>query len=165
LHPIEPRLEINGLVPAFTLPSSQGGEVKLWDYKMRKNLVILFYHGSECSSCRERLKTFAVRYEELVKLETEILAISSEGVETNRRLGTELGLPYPLLSDPEGRAIEEYTYWDGGRRAALPSIFVTDRYGTLHYTCIADEITRIPDPEEVLSWLEFIQSQCPECSI
>ena len=165
LQPIEPRLEINGLVPPFTLPSSQGGEVKLWDYKMRKNLVILFYHGGECSSCRERLKTFAAGYEELVRLETEILAISSEGLETSRKLGIELSLPYPLLSDPEGRVIEAYTYWGVDRRAALPSIFVTDRYGTLHSQCIADEMTRIPDPEEVLSWIEFIQSQCPECSI
>jgi peroxiredoxin len=41
-----------------------------------------------------------------VKLETEILAISSEGIETNRKSSAELGLPYPLLSDPEGRAIE-----------------------------------------------------------
>jgi peroxiredoxin Q/BCP len=137
----------------------------VWDYKMRKNLVILFYHGSVCSSCRERLKTFAARYEELVKLETEILAISSEGAEISRRLSAELGLPYPLLSDPEGRAIEAYTYWGVSRRTALPSIFVTDRYGTLHYQCIADEVTRIPNPEEVLSWIEFIQSQCPECSI
>ena len=100
-----------------------------------------------------------------MKLETEILAISSEGIETNRKSSAELGLPYPLLSDPEGRATEEYTYRDVGTGAALPSVFVTDRYGTFYYQHIADEITRIPDLEEVLSWLEFIQSQCPECSV
>ena len=100
-----------------------------------------------------------------MKLETEILAISSEGTETNRKSSAELGLPYPLLSDPEGRTIAECMYWDVVRGAALPSVFVTDRYGTLHYQHMMDETTEIPDLEVVLRWLEFTQSQCPECSI
>ena len=44
-------------------------------------------------------------------------------------------------------------------------MFVTDRYGTLHYQHMMDEITEIPDLEVVLSLLEFIQSQCRECSV
>lgn len=139
--------------------------MKLWDYKMRKNLVILFYHGDACSRCKEKLKMFAENYEELVKLEAEILAISADGLGGTRALSAELRLPYPLLSDPEGRVIEKYTYRRKAHEAALPSVFVTDRYGTLYHQFIANEITELPDLEEILSWLDFIQSQCPECSI
>jgi peroxiredoxin Q/BCP len=161
----EPRLRIHELVPPFALPSTQGKEVKLWDYKMRKNLVILFYHGEGCSRCKEELKMFAEHYGELVKLEAEMLAISRDGLERSRSLSAELGLPYPLLADPEGRVIEKYTYWRKDTEATLPSVFVTDRYGTLYHQLIADEITGLPDLKEILSWLGFIQSQCPECSI
>lgn len=108
----------------------KGEEVKLGDYSMRNNRVIFYYHGSENSPCREWLKTFAERYEDLVRLETGILAISSEGTETNRKSAAERGFPYPLFSDREGRAIGEYTYWDVGERTALPSAFVADRYGS-----------------------------------
>lgn len=161
----EPRLRIHELVPPFTLPSSRGGEVKLWDCKMRKNLLILFYHGDGCSRCKEILKMFAEHYGELVKVEVEMLAISADDLERSRALSVELRLPYPLLSDPEGRVIEKYTYRREDNEAALPSIFGTDRYGTLYHQFIADEITELPGLEEILSWLNFIQSQCPECSI
>lgn len=165
MQSLKPQLRIHELVPLFMLPSSQGREVKLWDYKMRKNLIILFYHGGECSWCREELKMFAENYGELVELETEILAISSGGLDRSRSLSVELALPYPLLSDPEGRVIEKYTYWRQNKKAAVPSIFVTDRYGALYYQCIVKEITELPERAEILSWLNFIQSQCPECSI
>ncbi len=165
MQSLAPRLGIQELVPLFTLPSTQGGEVKLWDYKMRKNLVILFYHGSDCTPCREELRMFAENYDELVELEAQILAISSDNLERCEELSAEYGLPYPLLSDPEGSVIKKYTYWHADRAAALPSVFVTDRYGTLYYQSISDEATVLPPVEEVLSWLEFIRSQCPECSI
>ena len=42
-----------------------------------------------------------------MKLETEILAVSSEGKENNEKLRGELNLPFPLLSDPAGRVIEK----------------------------------------------------------
>jgi hypothetical protein len=81
LKPLQPRLGIHESVPLFALPSDRGKEVKLWDYKMRKNLVIFFYHGNACSLCGKRLMMFAEHYGELVRLETEILAISSDRIE------------------------------------------------------------------------------------
>jgi len=60
-------------------------------------------------------------------LETEILAISSDGVDRRRSLFVERALPYPLLSDPEGRVIKKYTYLREHTKAAVPSVFVTDR--------------------------------------
>ncbi|MFB0507912.1 MAG: hypothetical protein ACETWT_14370 [Thermodesulfobacteriota bacterium] len=47
----------------------------------------------------------------------------------------------------------------------MPSVFLTDRYGALYYQFIANEMTELPGRAEILSWLSFIQSQCPECSI
>lgn len=163
LESLKPRLEISQLVPSFTLPSSQGGEVELWDYKMRKNLLILFYHGADCPACRKELKMLAENYGELVELEAEVLAISSDALERSREVSVKLNLPYPLLSDPEGKVIEKFTHRQGEKKAASPSVFITDRYGTLYYQLISDEISGLPDLAEILSWLRFIQSQCPEC--
>lgn len=132
---------------------------------MRKNLVILFHHGSNCSVCREKLKDFADHYREFADLETEILAISLEDEEDTEILRIELDLPYPLLTDPEGRTTEKYTCWQRDTRAPLPSVFVMDRYATLVFQQIANEITGLTDRKEILSWLNFIQSQCPEHSV
>jgi len=93
----ESKLHLQELVPPFELPSNGGEKVNLWDYKMRKNLVILFHHGGRCSLCRMRLRSFAEHYKDVSDRESEILAISSDDLETNRRLAIELDLPYPLL--------------------------------------------------------------------
>jgi len=162
---LSPRLQVHQLVPPFALPAGQGKVLKLWDYKMRKNLVILFHYGSSCLPCREKLTEVAENYGEFVKLETEILAVSSEGEENNEKLRGELNLPFPLLSYPAGRVIEKYTYWQGDNRTPSPSVFVTNRFGTLFFQQIAEEITGLLQGEEILKWLLFIQSQCPECSI
>lgn len=115
--------------------------------------------------CKERLRMFAANYQELMKLETEILAISSDSLDRSRNLSAELGLPYPLLADPEGKVIEKYTYcWEDNKTVA-PSVFLTDRYGVLYYQLIAHEVTELPERADILSWLNFIQIQCPECSI
>jgi len=132
---------------------------------MRKNLVMLFCHGGECSLCRESLKMCAENYKELVKLEAEMVAISSDSLDMMRNLSDELDLPYPLLSDPEGRVIEKYTYWRGDEKATLPSVFVRDRYGAPYYQFMANNIAELPERAEILRWLDFIQRQCPVCSI
>jgi len=84
------------------------------------------------------LKDFADHYREFADLETEILAISLEDEEGTEILRIELDLPYPLLTDPEGRTTEKYTYWQRDTRAPLPSIFVMDRY--------ANTLTRHKNP-------------------
>lgn len=76
---------------------------------------------------------FAENHEELVKLETEISAISSDGLDKRGNLSSELDLPYPLLAHPEGKVIEEYTHCREDKKTAAPSVFSTDIYGALYY--------------------------------
>ncbi len=74
MQSLKPQLRIHEPIALFTLPSSQGGEGKLWDYKMLRNLVILYSIPMRANVpfVKERLKMFAENHEELVKLETEI---------------------------------------------------------------------------------------------
>ena len=119
--------------------------------------------GIDVPQCRARLKLFSERYEEFLRCEAEIIAISADDLKTNGKLASDLDLPYPLLSDPDGEAIEKYTYWRADGRAPLPSLFITDRFGTLYTQHVGSKITELPDLEEVLDWLKSIQMQCPEC--
>jgi len=59
--------------------------------------------------------------------------ISSDGIEACRRYQAELGLPFPVLSDEERRAIRDYAVWNREENIAVPALYVLDRAGTVRF--------------------------------
>jgi len=45
----------------------------------------------------------------------------------------------------------------------LSAVFVTDRFGEVFAAYKAGQGRSLPGVEEILSWIEFINKQCPEC--
>ncbi|MEM2514288.1 MAG: redoxin domain-containing protein [Candidatus Bathyarchaeia archaeon] len=78
---VKPKLELQEVVPYLNLPSNNGLNVNIWDFKQRKNLVLVFHHGKACSHCRNKLKELAKEYKEIQFLEAEVLAVSFGNIE------------------------------------------------------------------------------------
>ncbi|NWF86708.1 redoxin domain-containing protein [Candidatus Bathyarchaeota archaeon] len=160
----EGRLILREVVPYLNLPSHKNNNVNLWDFKQRKNIVIIFHHGMACASCRNKLKKLAKVYNIMQSLETEVFGVSFNNTSETKKQ-TELdGISFLLLSDLDGETTERFTYVDKARNAPFPSVFITDRFGELRYQKIAREAEDLPGEEEILSWLLLIQTECPECS-
>lgn len=158
------KLKDKEAVPIFSLPSSLGREISLWECKQKQNLVIVFYHGPKCTICQKKSKEYAELYEKAKDLEAKIPAVSFDTIDHLKEFLQRVPLPFPLLSDVEGKVTEMYTNKDEGRKAPFPSIFITDRFGDLYHQQIANEANKLPAGKEVLDWLLFMDIQCPECS-
>ncbi len=50
------------------------------------------------------------------------------------------------------------------RGEMLPAILVADRHGEI-YAQYHTQAHRLPKVDEILQWLAFINSQCPECGV
>ena len=50
---------------------------------------------------------------------------------------------------------------EAGRPA--PAVYITDRYGEVFGSYRSAGGQALPKLEEILDWLAFINSQCPEC--
>jgi peroxiredoxin len=161
---IQPKLELQEVVPYLNLPSNKGMNVNLWNFKQRKNLVLIFHHGKACSHCRNKLKELVEAYKEIKAFEAEILAISFDSLEDANDQGEEDKIPFPLLCDHSGATTERFTFIDKSKNMPFPTFLITDRFGALRYQKIAQEATDLPDTAEILSWLLLIQLECPECS-
>ncbi|MGB9853764.1 MAG: redoxin domain-containing protein [Candidatus Bathyarchaeales archaeon] len=161
---LQPKLELQEVVPYLNLPSNKGTNVNLWDFKQRKNLVLIFHHGRACSYCRNKLKELAEYYKEIQTLEAEILAVSFDNLEDAKVQGEEDELPFPLLSDRRGATTERFTFIDQSKNMPFPAIFITDRFGALRHQKITEEAADLPSAVEILSGLLLIQIECPECS-
>ena len=93
------KLKEKEVVPVFSLPSSLGREINLWEYKHKQNLIIVFHHGLTCTICQRKLKEYAETYEKVKDLEAQILAISFDALDHLKKFLQRAPLPFSLLSD------------------------------------------------------------------
>ncbi|HEY7616958.1 MAG TPA: redoxin domain-containing protein [Terriglobales bacterium] len=151
------------MIPLFRLPAAnRPQQLGPWDYDQQKNLVLFFFHSPRCASCRQLLLDLAGGYPEYPQLNTEVLAISQTEIEELGQLQRELGLPFPLLSDMDGKVLSAYLGQSSGGPHET-AIFVADRWGALYTGATAADADALPGETEIRDWLSFIEIQCPEC--
>ena len=52
---------------------------------------------------------------------------------------------------------------DTVRDISGPAVLVTDRWGEVIYIASESAIADLPPPSELLEWVHYVQSRCPEC--
>lgn len=91
------------------------------------------------------------------RFETEsvgLAGISVDPVENNRAMVEKLLLPFPLLSDPEGRVIKEWGVWsDGEGGIAKPAIFAIRSDGVLAWMFVGRDYADRPTDDELFNSL------------
>ncbi len=121
----------------FTAPTLEGERVQLSNLRGRRNLVLIFAgtNGEEW------------------RLLSELRALGNDLHEEEAVVA--------LVADPDAEARAWYgaTAADGTPRAAL---YITDRYGEIYFVAHPERGQPLPSAAEVLDWLRFINSQCPE---
>ena len=61
-------------------------------------------------------------------------------------------LPFPLLSDPDGRVIKQWGVWtDGDGGIALPSMFAVRKDGSIAWRYIGHDYADRPTDDEVFA--------------
>ncbi len=83
-----------------------------------------------------------------------VAGISVDPIENNRAMVEKLLLPFPLLSDPEGRVIKEWGVWSGGEGGiAKPAIFAIRRDGSLAWQYVGRDFADRPTDDELFASL------------
>ena len=83
-----------------------------------------------------------------------MVGISVDPVENNRAMVDKLLMPFPLLSDPEGRVIKDWGVWndaDGG--LARPSIFALKKDGSVVWRYVGVDYADRPTDDELFESL------------
>ncbi|MEZ5495516.1 MAG: peroxiredoxin [Gammaproteobacteria bacterium] len=86
--------------PGFDLPDQQGLFHNLNDYKDRW-LIIYFYPKDDTPGCTTEAQNFTEKYTEFKNLNTEILGVSMDSIESHKEFAEKYNIPYPLLSDKD----------------------------------------------------------------
>ncbi len=104
------RLEAGDKAPAFSLPDQDGKKVALKDLK-GKPAVIYFYPADDTPGCTKEACQFNENLTTFNRAGVKVIGISPDGAIKHNRFREKYGLRFPLLSDPEHKAMGAYGAW------------------------------------------------------
>lgn len=135
---------VPSIVPPLVLPSMEGEEVSLWQFRQRQPVVVVFL-GED----RENLWTeWEQHYPRFQQRGVALWIVRSSPPDSGQCL--------PLLIDEKERQTRRYT-----RR--LPTVWVVDRFGELSACWEGKE--NLPGHGAVMEEILYLESQCPECGV
>jgi thioredoxin-dependent peroxiredoxin len=103
--------------PGFTAPSTQGPALGLADFKGKQSVVLAFYPKAFTGGCTKEMEGFRDRMAEFTAAGAQVLGISKDDLETQKRFAESLKLGFPLLSDTDGTVARAFGV-DKGEYAA-----------------------------------------------
>lgn len=102
--------EVGAKAPAFRLESDEGKILSLKDFT-GKILVLYFYPKDNTPGCTQQGCDFRDNLNRLAAAGAAVVGVNADSVETHRKFKAKHGLTFPLLSDPEHKALEAYGVW------------------------------------------------------
>lgn len=104
----------------FRLPTAQGGEVSLEDFKGRQSVALWFTKGMACVFCRQQMSQLSRSYQRIKDHGGEVLQVTTSPLARARFYAQKFALPFPYLCDPESRVFRE---WGLEKRSHGPAYY------------------------------------------
>ena len=96
-------LEVGDEAPLFEAVSDKG-PINLVDYRGQKNVVLAFYFAAFSPVWKGELQAFQKDIKRFEDLNTQVLGVSYDSIETHKKFTAEYGITFPLISD-ENKAV------------------------------------------------------------
>lgn len=148
------------LLRDFTLETASGKKINLSDYRGRASLVLVFTGDDNGNSTP--LSDLAIHEAEIKQKEAEVLVIRWPSLDPVQESEDRTRVPYPVLIDRDGRLHNRFGAIDAQGRTCS-AVYITDRFAEVFAVYRKCDGQKLPTFTEIVSWLEFVNSQCPEC--
>jgi len=159
---VKPALSEGDKAPAFSLPDDAGRTVALKDFA-GKSLVVYFYPKDSTPGCTQESCDFRDNLNRLKSAGAAVVGVSADSVESHKRFKEKQGLTFPLLSDPDHKALDAYGVWQEkslyGRKfmGIVRSTFIIDPKGKI--AKVFPKVSVKGHVDEVLAALKDIKGQ------
>ena len=102
-------LKVGDQAPDFTLQDQDGRPVTLSKAVQAGPVILAFYPKAFTPGCNKQNFNCRDKYAEVERKGAQVFGVSTDSVETQRKFKAEYNLPYPLLSDPDGKVAKQYS--------------------------------------------------------
>ena len=96
--------------PDFSLPSDEGGDIRLKDLAGR-TVVLYFYPKDDTTGCTNEAKAFTSAAKDFASAGATIVGVSKDTVKSHGKFRQKYGLSVRLGADVEGETVERYGVW------------------------------------------------------
>src|ERR1700752_3595358 len=101
-------LKVGDVAPDFSLLSDKWEQVKLSDYRGKKNVILAFYVLAFTGGKTKELQAYQSDLAKLEASDTVVLGISIDSPAANAAFAKQIGVTFPLLSDMNRKVLTEY---------------------------------------------------------
>jgi peroxiredoxin Q/BCP len=126
-------LQAGDVASDFALASHAGDTVRLSDFRGKSEVVVFFYPKDESPGCTAEVCSFRDSFAAFRDAGAEVIGISSDSGESHGRFAGRHGLPFRLLSDPDGSVRAHYGVAKTFGLISGRATFVVDREGIIRH--------------------------------
>ncbi len=133
-----PRLpNIGDPAPEFRLPSTEGDDIALADYRGKQAVVLYFYPKDDTPGCTREACAFRDLRSEFNAAGAEILGVSIDPIDSHHAFRSKFSLQFPLLADEDHAVHGQYGAWGpkvvAGQQVigTLRNTYLIDRAGVI----------------------------------
>jgi peroxiredoxin len=143
-------ISVGAAAPDFVLKDQGQKEVKLSDFKGKKNVVMVFYPLDWSPVCTNEHVCLVNDMKRFEQLDAQVLGLSVDSVWSHKAFAEKMGITYPLLADfqPRGAVAEKYGVYLADKGITGRAIAIVDRGGKIAWFKNYD-IPTVPDVKEV----------------
>src|SRR5215510_3025366 len=130
------KLAVGDKAPAFALKDQNGKTVRLSGFKGRR-VVVYFYPKADTPGCTQQSCNLRDAFPQLKKLKADVVGISPDTVEKQKKFDDKYKLKFPLLADTDHAVADAWGVWGDkslyGKKfkGIIRSAFVVDEKGKL----------------------------------
>jgi peroxiredoxin len=124
-------IQVGEEAPDFVLKDNAGNDVRLSDFRGKRNVVLVFYPFTFTGVCQGELCELRDDLSSFETADAQVLAISCDSRHAQNKWAAEQGFTFPLLSDfwPHGEVSRRYGVFNEAVGCANRATFVIDKDG------------------------------------
>jgi len=128
-------LEVGAEAPDFVLKDQNNQEVRLSDFRGRRDVLLVFYPLAFTGTCQGELCSVRDNLNDFVNDSTQVLTVSVDSPYSHKVWAEQQGYEFPLLSDfwPHGGVAQSYGVFNDERGFANRGTFLIDKAGVIRF--------------------------------
>ncbi|MGH9815382.1 MAG: redoxin domain-containing protein [Candidatus Acidiferrales bacterium] len=140
--------------PEFTLKDQSQQDVKLADFKGKKNVVLMFYPLDWSPVCTNEHACMVNDMKNFDQLDAQVMGLSVDSAWSHKAFAEKMGIKYPLLADfqPRGAVADKFGMYLADKGITGRAVAIIDKQGKVAWFKQYD-IPQLPDIKEVASAL------------